>query len=178
MFWKYFSVFSLPTLDYGEVRRNTSALYLEKGKHIESSQNGAKIVLQNCNAQHFLSFWKLASFCALVPLRCTKWIQRVSKLGLCRFSPMLPLVLYLPYHLATALLSNYVLQCHLTQLCSVTRQAVIEYNVENEWASQVIHYQLCFLRAFFFFLFCWWGKTQERKKSFDVWSPQLGRKQF
>lgn len=92
MFWKYFSVFSWPTLDYGEVRRNTSALYLEKGKHIESSQNGAKTLLQNCNAQHFLSFWKLASFCALVPLRCTKWIQRVSKLGLCRFSQMLPLV--------------------------------------------------------------------------------------
>lgn len=38
------------------------------------------------------------------------------------------------------LLSNYVLQCHLTKLCSISQQAVIQYDVENECVSQVTHH--------------------------------------
>lgn len=45
------------------------------------------------------------------------------------------------------LLSNYVLQCHLMKLCSITQQAVIQCNVENECVSQVTHHQPCFLKA-------------------------------
>lgn len=151
-----------------------------EGKHMESSHHSVEKTYKNVMYNVGFPFGKRPSFVPWFLSDAPNAHRESADEGVCRFPDAARggrVILRLLYHLA-----------HHTpvKLCfAVSSDEAMQRNMascdrvhgENEWASQVIHHQSCFLKAFsssfFFFLLLVGENSRKEEKLLDVSDPKL-----